>query len=109
MLLENPHAKDYLAAASLISTKAENPFEAGRRYIATDELPIEFMMNALRLHNGVAAELYPQRCGQPLQTIQNALNTAQQKGLLEDVAHSGRLQPTVTGRLFLNDLLELFV
>lgn len=101
--------KDYLAAASLINTNSSNPFEAGRRYIEVDELPIEFMMNVLRLHEGVAAELYSQRCGQALDTLEPALSLAQQKGLLEDVTQSGRLQPTVTGRLFLNDLLELFV
>ena len=101
--------KDYLAAANLINTNNNNSFEAGRRYIEVNELPIEFMMNVLRLHEGVPAELYSRRCGQPLTTLEPALSLAQQKGLLENVTQSGRLQPTVTGRLFLNDLLELFV
>lgn len=101
--------KDYLAAANLINTNNNSSFEAGRRYIEVNELPIEFMMNVLRLHEGVPAELYSQRCGQPLTTLEPALSLAQQKGLLENVTQSGRLQPTVTGRLFLNDLLELFV
>lgn len=79
-------------------------FEAGRRIIGAEDLPIEFMMNALRLNDGVENTLYEQRTGQPLATIAPTLRLAEQKGLLE----VGKIQPTETGRLFLNDLLELF-
>ncbi|WP_257266198.1 radical SAM family heme chaperone HemW [Endozoicomonas sp. ONNA2] len=95
---------DYLAADSYIS----HAFEAGRRVLTADELPIEFMMNALRLHEGVDVQLYSERTGQPLGDIARKLELARQKALLEPLALVNRLQPTPVGRLFLNDLLELF-
>ncbi|MGI2027661.1 radical SAM family heme chaperone HemW [Endozoicomonas acroporae] len=93
---------DYLAADSYIS----HAFEAGRRELEADELPIEFMMNVLRLHEGVDAQLYGERTGQTLSGIHQQLKLARQKALLEP--SESRLKPTPTGRLFLNDLLELF-
>ena len=83
-------------------------FEAGRRELETEDMPIEFMMNALRLNYGVAADLFSERTGQPITTLTDGLKLAEQKGLLENVEQMGRLQPTPQGRLFLNDLLELF-
>ncbi len=93
---------DYLAANVAITRN----FEAGRRVLEPDELPIEFMMNALRLHEGVDARLYGERTGQSLDDISKPLQLARYKGLLD--ARSDRLKPTPTGRLFLNDLLALF-
>ena len=96
---------DYLAADHYIS----HAFESGRRVLEADELPIEFMMNVLRLHDGAEAQLYVERTGQTLGDISRQLQLAQQKGLLEPVlAGNNQLKPTSTGRLFLNDLLELF-
>ena len=95
---------DYLAADNYIS----HAFEAGRRVLTADELPIEFMMNALRLHEGVDVQLYSERTGRPLGDIARKLELARQKALLEPLASVNRLQPTPVGRLFLNDLLELF-
>lgn len=94
--------RDYLAADVNISGN----FEAGQRVLAPDELAIEFMMNALRLHEGVDARLYSERTGQSLDSISKPLQLARQRGLLD--ARIDRLKPTPTGRLFLNDLLELF-
>lgn len=94
--------RDYLAADVNISGN----FEAGQRVLAPDELAIEFMMNALRLHEGVDARLYSERTGQSLDSISKPLQLARHKGLLD--ARTDRLKPTPTGRLFLNDLLELF-
>ena len=94
--------RDYLAADVNISGN----FEAGQRVLAPDELAIEFMMNALRLHEGVDARLYSERTGQSLDSISKPLQLARQRGLLDP--RIDRLKPTPTGRLFLNDLLELF-
>ena len=87
---------------------SKKPFEAGRRELETEDMPIEFMMNALRLNHGVATELFSERTGQPITTLTDGLKLGQQKGLLENVDQTGRLQPSPQGRLFLNDLLELF-
>ncbi len=93
----------YLEAARLIKAK---PFEAGERTLVADELPLEFMMNALRLNNGVAAELYEQRTGLPLDDIASVLQRVRTLELL--INDSGRIQPTERGSLFLNELLEHF-
>ena len=82
----------------------DKPFEAGRRLLEQDDLPIEFLMNALRLHDGVEHSLFPERTGQELAVMEKGLKEAISKGLLEET----RLQPTQQGRLFLNDLLEIF-
>ena len=86
----------------------DKPFEAGSRIIKADEMPIEFMMNALRLNQGVEEKLFSERTGQPITMLKEGLQLGQQKGLLEDIQSTNRLQPTPQGRLFLNDLLELF-
>lgn len=80
---------------------------AGEQAIQADELAFEFMLNALRLHNGVETELLAERTGLLLQSLLSKLTAAEQKGLLEPFAQ--RIKPTPQGRLFLNDLLELFL
>lgn len=83
----------------------DKPFEAGRRVLEASEMPIEFMMNGLRLNAGVHETLFPERTGMNLDGLTEQRNFAISRGLLED---SDRLQPTLQGRLFLNNLLEIF-
>ncbi len=78
----------------------------GQNLIKADELPFEFMMNALRLIDGVPTQFYQQRTGQSLASIEKELQLAQRKGLLQV---DQRIAPTKQGALFLNDLLEYFV
>ncbi len=102
---------DYLAADhfSAVEGSLVHGFEAGRRLLEPDELPIEFMMNALRLNEGVALNDYTARTGASLNGIWQPVQLAQQKGLLEPFGTDlKKLRPTATGRLFLNDLLALF-
>ena len=80
---------------------------SGQQAIASDELPFEFMMNALRLHDGVSADLYHPATGMPFSQIETQLQQLRHKGLLVD--DPGRIAPTEQGRLFLNDLLESFL
>lgn len=80
---------------------------AGQEVITADERPFEFMLNALRLTDGVTAELFSARTGLPLENIAPLLQQARQRGLLAE--EPNRLAPTLQGRLFLNDLLELFL
>ncbi|MBA3695453.1 MAG: oxygen-independent coproporphyrinogen III oxidase-like protein [Methylotenera sp.] len=75
--------------------------------IERDELGFEFMMNALRLINGVPLDLFQQRTGLGLHTLDIAIKKAQAKGLL--VIEQGRIMPTLLGQRFLNELLELFL
>ena len=76
------------------------------RELARDELPVEFMLNALRLLRGVPAALFEARTGLPLSAISPQLQLARERELLEPDPQ--RLQPTPLGRRFLNDLLALF-
>ncbi|AAZ96432.1 putative oxygen-independent coproporphyrinogen III oxidase [Thiobacillus denitrificans ATCC 25259] len=80
---------------------------ADTRALTRNDLPFEFMMNALRLTEGVPAELFELRTGLPLNVCAAALAQARAKGLLG--VELGRLEPTLQGQRFLNDLLELFL
>jgi len=71
------------------------------------ELPFEFMLNALRLVEGFALDLFTQRTGLPVTTITTQLDRAQAEGLVErDHAH---VRPTERGRRFLNELMQRFL
>ncbi|HEX9183136.1 MAG TPA: radical SAM family heme chaperone HemW [Burkholderiales bacterium] len=89
--------REYLAGAGTAQEKA----------IAPRELPFEFMLNALRLVHGVPAELFTQRTGLDASVIARRLALAAERGLLE--SDPRRIRPTRRGRLFLNDLLQLFL
>ena len=91
--------KDYLNPAKA--------FKAGEKPLATEELPFEFLMNALRLTEGVDAALFCQRTGLGLETLARARREAEQKGLLQ--VEPSRLVATARGQLFLNDLLQYFL
>ena len=75
--------------------------------ISQDDLGFEFMMNALRLVNGVPMDLFQQRTGLNIHTLEAAIKKAQSKGLL--AIANGNMQPTLLGQRFLNELLELFL
>jgi oxygen-independent coproporphyrinogen-3 oxidase len=91
------HPREYLAAPGAVQDKV----------IAPRELPFEFMLNALRLVEGVPAALFSQRTGLDISVIARRLALAQERGLIE--ADPRRIRPTQRGRLFLNELLQLFL
>lgn len=91
--------KDYLNLAK--------PFMAGDKVLEPEELPFEFLMNALRLTDGVPAALFTARTGLPLAALAEGRAVAERKGLL--LADPERLAATARGQLFLNDLLQLFL
>ena len=80
---------------------------AGSKILGTGEAVFEFMMNALRLHEGIETPLFTQHTGLPLILAEPGLRKAQEKDWLTwDNLH---ITPTRKGQLFLNDLLELFL
>lgn len=81
-------------------------FRAGSQHVDNQALPLEFLMNALRLTEGVDAEDWENHTGRPLSELTPRLDAARQKGLL--ATSPSRLQATPQGLLFLNDLLALF-
>lgn len=90
--------KDYLAK-SLQRT-------ATRKEVDTQELAFEFLMNALRLSEGVDESLFYERTGIPLNTIAKARISLIEQGLLEN---SSRLQTTKQGSQLLNSVLQGFL
>ncbi|MFB1010979.1 MAG: radical SAM family heme chaperone HemW [Thiopseudomonas sp.] len=80
---------------------------AGRQLLDSSELPFEFLMNALRLVEGVPAQLFTERTGLPLTALEPARQLAQQRGLLASDPH--QLLASAQGQLFLNDLLQIFL
>ncbi|MDX5372951.1 MAG: radical SAM family heme chaperone HemW [Pseudomonadaceae bacterium] len=91
--------KDYLDPAK--------SFQAGERVLDAGELPFEFLMNVLRLSDGVPATLFEQRTGLPLTSLAAARREAEARQLLQ--ADPQRLVATREGQLFLNDLLQHFL
>jgi putative oxygen-independent coproporphyrinogen III oxidase len=77
------------------------------KLIAPRELPFEFMLNALRLVDGVPVALFEARTGLPVAAVLRKMQSARERGLLEEDAR--RIRPTRRGRLFLNELLQLFL
>jgi putative oxygen-independent coproporphyrinogen III oxidase len=75
--------------------------------IEKSDLGFEFMMNALRLTNGFETKLFQERTGLPWQTISTRVAQAINKGLITQDLN--RLQPTLLGHRYLNNLLELFL
>jgi len=92
---------------SYLDHAAERRFVSGQHTVAFGELPFEFMLNALRLTEGVPAALFAERTGVPLSAISRALNTADARGLLEP--DPTRIRATELGLRFLNDLQSLFL
>lgn len=77
------------------------------REVNAQDLPFEFMLNALRLTDGVDTLSFSERTGLPLSVISKSISTACQKGLLDESPH--QLKPTVMGVRYLNNLQELFL
>lgn len=74
------------------------------------DLPFEFMMNALRLKDGLPLNLFAERTGLPLGAILSTLDAAQQRGLLAlKLGTEGWIQPTAKGFDFLNELVGMFL
>ena len=71
------------------------------------DVRFEFMLNALRLAEGVPAALFAERTGFPLAIVQKELGVAKARGLIERDAAT--IRPTALGRRFLNDLQQLFL
>lgn len=94
------HPADYLSA-----TAQGNPLQGGRLLTPQDRI-IEFMMNALRLREGVESELFRAATGLGLDQIAVAILKAQERGLLHD--DEARLCATPLGFRFLSDLLSAF-
>ncbi len=99
MRYKNPQA--YMQAIAQ-SSEIEQSTE-----IARDDLAFEFMLNTLRMPQGFAVNLFAERTGLQLTSIEQSLQQAEQKGLL--YRDHQTIRPTALGMRFLNDLQQLFL
>ncbi|MBC52904.1 MAG: YggW family oxidoreductase [Gammaproteobacteria bacterium] len=107
----------YLQAAAYIKKQRETqdggnllnryPYLADAGPIETDQLALEFLLNALRLREGFTAEQFEQRTGLPFSQIAKQVDSLQQRQLLH--VDGNHIRTTDTGYQFLNSVLEAFV
>lgn len=95
------HPKEYLANAS-VGKAIQSTWSP-----LAEELPLEFMMNWLRLHEGFSREQFESRTGLPLTSVAGVIQDAISQHFLHITADL--IETTPKGRRFLNDLLALFV
>ena len=90
--------KDYLNLAKPFLVSADN--------IESEDRPLEFMMNALRLYQGTDKQLFSARTGLDFSALSPQYEAAIQEGFLET---GPEIKTTAKGQLFLNALLERFL
>jgi len=81
--------------------------DLSRREVPSDDLPFEFMLNALRLTDGFAPALFSESTGLELDVVRPILERCQQDGLLE--VSDDLIRPSVLGQRFLDDLAGRFM
>ena len=79
----------------------------GDNVVGADELPFEYMLNALRLVEGVPLADFAERTGLPPERIAAPLAEGRRRGWLAD--DHERLQTTALGQRFLNDVIASFL
>jgi oxygen-independent coproporphyrinogen-3 oxidase len=79
----------------------------GRAEVGRDELPFEFLMNALRLREGFPEALFAERTGLPLEVLEPELAACVDEGLL--AREGGVIRCTETGYNFLDNVLQRFL
>jgi len=75
--------------------------------LETEDICLEFMINALRLREGFSEQDFSRQTGLDFELVRAPLNHAYKQGWLE--YSNQRIAPTEQGLRFLNELLELFV
>ncbi len=96
------HPETYMQA---MESKGNALIEA--REIPATDLPFEFMLNTLRVTDGVVTVTFGGRTGLPLNVVSKGLDEASKKGLLDP--NPSRLKATGQGLRYLNNLQELFL
>jgi putative oxygen-independent coproporphyrinogen III oxidase len=77
------------------------------RILSKDDLPFEYMLNVLRLVDGIPTPQFQERTGLDLAQINGMLEKALAKGLLDDDPRT--IKPSSLGLQYLNDLQMLFL
>jgi len=77
------------------------------RLLDKDDLPFEYMLNVLRLTDGVPSHQFKERTGQEIAAINGMMEQALKKGLLDQDPRF--IKPSSLGLQYLNDLQMLFL
>lgn len=88
------------------SISASHPMLAGEQALESKALPLDYLLNALRLNEGVPSAQFTERTGLPLEALQPVWQGLEEKGLVHP--YRERLATTDLGRRFLNDVLAAF-
>lgn len=98
---------DHQGITELAQVDQDAPKMIGWQQIDSDELVSEFMLNALRLHEGVSWALFENRTGLSYDSIAEQINKLIKQGLLVDDRQ--HLKPTALGSRYLNQILRAFL
>jgi oxygen-independent coproporphyrinogen-3 oxidase len=79
----------------------------GTEFIALAELPLEFIMNHLRLKQGFSIDTYQARTGLSISTLEPALSNCLKEGLL--IHHDNHYYCSEQGWNFMDNILEKFM
>jgi putative oxygen-independent coproporphyrinogen III oxidase len=93
--------------ATYMAKAAQGAAVSNETPVGAQQLPFEFMLNALRLADGVPTAMFEERTGLSPAVFGAALRLAVERGLLD--AHPARLKATPRGLDFLSDLQALFL
>ncbi|MET0937100.1 MAG: oxygen-independent coproporphyrinogen III oxidase-like protein, partial [Luteibacter sp.] len=93
--------------AAYLATSGQPARIGGDSLIAADDLPFEYMLNALRLIDGVPASDFAERTG----LLATSIGSARAKGIARGwlVDDDAVLRTTPLGQRFLNDVIEAFM
>jgi oxygen-independent coproporphyrinogen-3 oxidase len=93
--------------AAYMAKAAAGEAVSNEHEVSREQLPFEFMLNALRLKEGFELAQFTERTGLAVTAIQRAMEAAEAKGLLQ--RDFVRAWPTARGFDFLSDLQSLFL
>ena len=94
------HPKQYMNNLSFI---------AGENTLGKSDIVYEFMLNALRLKNGVPVNIFEQHSQMPFTAIEHLWQSGVEQGLLSPIEKTKpRLKTTEAGFNFLNDSVNVF-
>ncbi|MCL2296931.1 MAG: radical SAM family heme chaperone HemW [Proteobacteria bacterium] len=102
--IKQAHPRRYMETALDTAPKT---LTVESRMVAPHEFAFEFMLNALRLKDGVPRTLFPERTGVPLADIAPMVQDAITRGLLEP--DDAVFRTTPLGWRFLNDAMQCFL
>ena len=97
----------YRQPAEYMKKALEGNARSAQEFIKAEEVNFEFMLNALRLRDGFALELFTERTGLPAAQLEPGIQQGIDKGLLE--RNGDYLKPTELGWRFLNQAIEVFL